>query len=87
MTGDLRIQDKKFRTADDALVGGEGVEDRWWVVGAVEDGVDAGEGFGDGGLHGEGERKGEGERLRADGQEEGAFGDALIEIVAEAQKE
>jgi hypothetical protein len=69
------------------LIGGEGVEDAGREGGSGEDGVDAGEGFGDGALDGGGEGMGEGERLSADGEEEGAFGDVIVKLITEAEEE
>lgn len=63
------------------------MEDGGRVGGAGEDGVDAGEGFGDSAFDDGGERERERERLRADGEEIGAFGDAVVELMTEKQKQ
>ena len=57
------------------------------VGGAFEDGVDAGEGFGDGALDGRREGIGKGEGMCADGEEEGALWDSRVKILAETQEE
>jgi hypothetical protein len=69
------------------LIGGEGVSDAGRIGGAGEDGVDSGEGYGDGALDwwGEAVRKGEG--LGVDGDEEPALGNVNVELMAEAQEE
>ena len=52
--------------------------------GTFENGLDTGEGFGDGALDRGREGNREGEGLCTDGEEEGAFGHAVVEIVAQA---
>jgi len=63
------------------------VEDAGREGGAGEDRMDAGEGFGDGALDWGGEGIGEGKGLGADGEEEGAFGQVTVEMLAETQKQ
>lgn len=67
-------------------MGREGVKDAGRKGCAGEDGVDAGEGFGDSTLDGGREGVGEGEGLGPDGQKEGALWNTMVEIVAETQE-
>ena len=60
------------------------MEDGRRVGGTFEDGLDVGEGFGDGALDRGGEEKRECKGFCTDGEEEGAFGHAVVEIVAQA---
>jgi hypothetical protein len=63
------------------------VEDAGREGGAGEEGVDAGESFGNGALYWRRQGIGEGEGLITDGENEGAFGDAIVKPVTEAQEQ
>ena len=65
---------------------GKGAEDAGGVGGAGENGFDMGDGFRNGALRSRGKRKGKREGLRANGEQIGAPGDAVVELAAHQEQ-